>query len=1185
MLLVACDDGSESDPETMVDGGIMPDGAVVDPDAADPPDPDDGVPPPDAAPDPDDGVPPPDAGPDPDVGPDPDAAPDPDDGVPPPDPDAAVEPPEVPECELNEDLIEPVWVAGEAGPPEALGAFGKPDAFFIDPRGYLIAGDEDAAYEEVHVYALGDGPVLEPLVDWSANPGPGGAGPFEFRGISGFARDADTGRLYVAEQGNDRVQLLRPIDDAPFYEHEGFLGRAAPDPDNPADGTFVRLQALATDALGRLFVTDDARGSPAGVRRDVQIFDRDGAYLDRFGDDREGDVGVGGNLSEPENITLDEASDRIYVCDEATRNVAIYRYTDREFIQRLGGFVGEPNGIDVDRYGYVYAVDQGGRDVGAFVRVFEPGRLTQVFRFGGWSETADMTLGLFNSPDTLVVDEERDLLVVADQGHKRIQGFRLSEVQARACLRTLRVSGPSKAVRGSTVTLRVEVLLPGGGLDRWRFRREASVGGVPFTIHNGQGTVTVPAAELLTVRAGALTATHAVEFVEPVAAEGLVWDGAVRVAGVVNVPAGETLRIEAGTLVVLDADARIEADGNIVVAGTEAEPVGFVASDPEAGWGQIDHRGGRALYRNAFFSNGAHAFWERNDEFRHCCAYHLRAREGRIELNRTVIADSPGKGLLTFDAEVVVRGAIFQRLGHGAELVHGTAVIEDSLFAGFRGADDNDGIYLSEKDAPGEFNLRGVIIADADDDGLDTENASPVAVDLVVYDIVDKALALTGGSPVFRNCLATGARLGIKHDDKFRTARNEPLFENCTIAGNSETGFRGSERAGLDAEAEIYPTFLRSVIASNGGESIIHDWPLDQVTLDDSLVDAAPDGVVVREPLAGVATFLSKARRDWRLHPLAPGAGRVGWQGFEAFEPPPPAPVGPVKLNELAAAGDPLDWVELYNPSDEDVDVGGLRISDDPMLRDRAVLPANTVVPARGFLVIELDPAGFPGFGLGPAESVLLTSPGGGVVDEVSWVDGASPEGATYGRIPDGDGEWKTLFTPSPGEANVDNDGPPRCGDGNLNPGEQCDDGDLEDGDGCDSNCQFEVRAGSIVINEVSASGEDWFELTNIGEREVSLSRWLMTDEDTGAHRFLFPAGIALAPGGYMVFERGPDGFDFGLGAADAVVLFDSRGQRVDVADWDDGDAPMGATFARIPDGVGEFQTTMRPTRGAQNRE
>lgn len=795
-----------------------------------------------------------------------------------PPPGAACEPQDGP-------IVAPVWIAGEPGPRDAVGAFGKPDAILLDPNGLLLAGDEDEDYEEVHVYdtRTADGVAL-PLVDWGADPGPGGDGPLEFRGVSGFAQDRETGTVYVAEQGNARIQVLRPagpVREAPYYEHEGYIGRRAADPDRPGDGEFVRLQALRSDALGQVFASDDAKRNAASARRDIQVFDREGNFVRAFG---------AGHLQEPENFVIDEARDRIYVCDEGAEDLVVFRYSTGEFIRRVGGFLGEPNGVDLDQFGYLYTVDQGDSDH-SFIRVFEPDGFTEVFHFG--DRDSDPTPGRFLSPDTLVVDVAQDVVVLADQGHKRVQAFRLSEVQSRACVRTLRVSGPAKAVAGGTVTLRVEALGPDGELDRTQPRMQATAMGesAPFKLYGGVGSVTVPAAERIDIRLGGLRAEHAVEIIElaaartvagPLSGAGLRWQAGevVHVEADIEVPAGETLHIEEGVVVVLADAARVEVHGDLEALGTELAPIAFTAA-PGARWGQIDHHEGsrNAIYRNVFLTHGANAFWERNDEFRHCCAYHVRFRGETLELSRVVVTDSPGKGLLTFDASVLIRGSLFQRLGHGIELVHGTGVVEDSVFVQLRGVDDNDGVYLGAKDAPGRFTLNRVRVADVDDDGIDTENSSPIATDIVVHDAVDKGIALTGGSPVFTNCAVWGARMGVKVDDKFRTAVAVPEFRRCTITANTEYGFLSSNRAGADAAAEIRPHIVDSVVWGQP-ISLASQFEAGRITVSGSLVDGVPEGEVVEAPVEGTPVFLQLGGRDWRLHPLSPGAGAIGFRGF-----------------------------------------------------------------------------------------------------------------------------------------------------------------------------------------------------------------------------------------------------------------------------------------------------------------
>ncbi len=68
----------------------------------------------------------------------------------------------------------------------------------------------------------------------------------------------------------------------------------------------------------------------------------------------------------------------------------------------------------------------------------------------------------------------------------------------------------------------------------------------------------------------------------------------------------------------------------------------------------------------------------------------------------------------------------------------------------------------------------------------------------------------------------------------------------------------------------------------------------------------------------------------------------------------------PVLVNELLAHTDPpqKDTVELYNPNSQPVDVSGWYLSDAFDQPKKFKIPANTVIPADGYLL--LDPDDFP---------------------------------------------------------------------------------------------------------------------------------------------------------------------------------------------------------------------------------
>ena len=114
----------------------------------------------------------------------------------------------------------------------------------------------------------------------------------------------------------------------------------------------------------------------------------------------------------------------------------------------------------------------------------------------------------------------------------------------------------------------------------------------------------------------------------------------------------------------------------------------------------------------------------------------------------------------------------------------------------------------------------------------------------------------------------------------------------------------------------------------------------------------------------------------------------------------------PVLINEVLAHTDPpqVDSVELYNASGAAVDVGAWCFSDSPNNDPcRYRLPANTTIPAGGFLVLTRDDFDF---GLSETgETIVLTADAGpfaGAKHEVRF--GASDNGVSMGRVVTSDG-------------------------------------------------------------------------------------------------------------------------------------------------------------------------------------
>jgi len=135
-------------------------------------------------------------------------------------------------------------------------------------------------------------------------------------------------------------------------------------------------------------------------------------------------------------------------------------------------------------------------------------------------------------------------------------------------------------------------------------------------------------------------------------------------------------------------------------------------------------------------------------------------------------------------------------------------------------------------------------------------------------------------------------------------------------------------------------------------------------------------------------------------------------------------------INEIMAANmstaiDPdfgafSDWIEIYNPGEEDVDLGNFTLTDDIRNPVRWSIPLGTVAPAGGYILFWADgrDSGLhSNFRLSrDGEEVALYNPEGQLVDMVRFGD--QTEDVSYGRMTNVAAEWAFFQLPTPGRMN-----------------------------------------------------------------------------------------------------------------------------------------------------------------------
>ncbi|HPE76540.1 MAG TPA: lamin tail domain-containing protein [Draconibacterium sp.] len=113
--------------------------------------------------------------------------------------------------------------------------------------------------------------------------------------------------------------------------------------------------------------------------------------------------------------------------------------------------------------------------------------------------------------------------------------------------------------------------------------------------------------------------------------------------------------------------------------------------------------------------------------------------------------------------------------------------------------------------------------------------------------------------------------------------------------------------------------------------------------------------------------------------------------------------------------GDFDDWIELYNPADEDQDISGYYLADSKKNPTKWKFPQGTTIAANGYLIVWADEDSTHVSGLhtnyklsADGENVVLLTPTQEVIDLVEYP--ATVLEQSYARKPNGTGnfEWAT---------------------------------------------------------------------------------------------------------------------------------------------------------------------------------
>jgi len=300
-------------------------------------------------------------------------------------------------------------------------------------------------------------------------------------------------------------------------------------------------------------------------------------------------------------------------------------------------------------------------------------------------------------------------------------------------------------------------------------------------------------------------------------AEDTVLSGAWLLEGTLTVPSETALTIEPGTFVLMQREASIVVEGQLLAEGTQDEPIHFTHYGDGTTWKQIrfveaeDSRLDHCIVEYAD-SEGEHQdYYEPGPRDYHeaivVLACHLDVNDCTFQKLPNDGANAEGDALAVVsddpnhpgDASADIRGCDFLSIGQGVHTRYSYVLVEDCFFTGKRG--DNDDVDFWGESTPAPRVRHNVFWYPEHDDAINPTRCSAVIVGNLIVGTDDHGMVLRdAGSPiVINNVIVDCASAGIAIENSCTA-----YLLNNTIVGCGR-GLRLFDLGRWDAPYHLHP--------------------------------------------------------------------------------------------------------------------------------------------------------------------------------------------------------------------------------------------------------------------------------------------------------------------------------------------------------------------------------------------
>ena len=362
------------------------------------------------------------------------------------------------------------------------------------------------------------------------------------------------------------------------------------------------------------------------------------------------------------------------------------------------------------------------------------------------------------------------------------------------------------------------------------------------------------------------------------------WSGIYHInGGDFSILQGATLTLNPGTLVLIDGvssgsnGSDIDVAGSIQSLGTVESPVTITAYSSGRNWGELNFD--NAALSTFQFTNITQA--GNSPHVGHSnSGPAIRASGSTLVFENCSLTDNAGKiGHITSGSDLTFRNCLFARSVMGPE-ISGTALLfENGWITDMHANDDADGIYIHGQQAGQNCTLINGVIANADDDGVDTLGSEVTIQNFIVRDCKDKGISIYGGQMNINHCLivennkapedptiATIATKTVEGDTAIVNIDHSTIVAT-KAAGHNDVGIQSHNKYGVASGTIIY-NVTNSIIDAT--DPVDAQSPYLESDINISYSD------VFGEPWPGVGNlnvspmFVDQANHDYRLDETSP---------------------------------------------------------------------------------------------------------------------------------------------------------------------------------------------------------------------------------------------------------------------------------------------------------------------------